>query len=154
MDSWRLLLEIIALLGASLIFGGVASRLGQSPLVGYLLAGMILGGPGSLRIVQSEADIQAVAELGVSLLLFSLGLEFSWETLKQLGRKTLFAGVLQILSTVLLLFSVALVFGLQVTEAIGIGVMLCLSSTAAVIRILTDLSEVDSPHTGTLHQSF
>ena len=87
MDSWSLLLEIVILLAVSLVFGGVLSRLGQSPLVGYLLAGMMLGGPGSLQVVQSEHDIEAIAELGVALLLFSLGLEFSWQRLKGLGRR-------------------------------------------------------------------
>ena len=89
MDSWGLLLEIVILLAVSLVFGGVLSRLGQSPLVGYLLAGMMLGGPGSLQVVKSEHDIEAIAELGVALLLFSLGLEFSWRRLKSLGGVTL-----------------------------------------------------------------
>lgn len=75
--------------GASLIVGGLFSRFGQSPIVGYLLAGMLLGGPGSIHAVKSQHEIEAVAELGVALLLFSLGLEFSIERLKKLGAQTL-----------------------------------------------------------------
>ncbi|MBC7816217.1 MAG: cation:proton antiporter, partial [Planctomycetaceae bacterium] len=70
MDSWKLLLEIVLLLGACLILGTVCSWLKQSPIVGYLMAGMILGGPGSLGVLQEEKDIEAIAELGVALLLF------------------------------------------------------------------------------------
>jgi len=146
MDSWGLLLEIVVLLAASLVLGALASRLGQSPLVGYLLAGMILGGPGGFGIVHSEDDIETIAELGVALLLFSLGLEFSWSTLKQLGRKALAAGVLQITLTGIFFSAVSLLLGWEVQEAIGIGAILSLSSTAAVFRILTDLAETDSPH--------
>ena len=93
MESWSLLFEVVLLLGACLILGGLFSLLRQSPLVGYLLAGMLLGGPGSLHIVQSEANIEAIAELGVSLLLFSLGLEFSWPQLRNFGPRLLLAGV-------------------------------------------------------------
>lgn len=146
MDSWDLLLEIVVLLLASLILGGLASRFGQSPLMGYLLAGMVLGGPGSLGIVQSEGDIETIAELGVALLLFSLGLEFSWSTLKRLGRKALAAGVLQVTLTAAFFSASSLVLGLELREAIGIGAILSLSSTAAVLRVLTELGETDSPH--------
>jgi len=145
-DSWDLLLEIVALLIASLVLGGLASRLGQSPLVGYLLAGMILGAPGGLGIVQSDGDIETIAELGVALLLFSLGLEFSWSTLKKLGRSSLIAGTLQIVLTGLFFSTVSFLLGFPLREATGIGAILSLSSTAAVLRVLTDLSEIDSPH--------
>ena len=78
--------------------------LGQSPIVGYLLAGMVLGGPGSLHAVRSQSEIEAIAELGVALLLFSLGLEFSINRLKQLGAKPLLGGAVQILLTITLAF--------------------------------------------------
>ena len=78
MDSWNMLLQIILLLLACLLAGSLMSALKQSPLVGYLLAGMVMGGPGSFAIVKAEQQIESIAELGVALLLFSLGLEFSW----------------------------------------------------------------------------
>jgi CPA2 family monovalent cation:H+ antiporter-2 len=146
MDSWGLLLEIVVLLFASLILGGVASRFGQSPLIGYLLAGMILGAPGGLGIVQSDDDIETIAELGVALLLFSLGLEFSWQKLRQLGRKSLVAGALQITLTGIFFTCLSLMMGYAIQESIGIGAILSLSSTAAVLRVMTDLGEIDSPH--------
>ena len=146
MDFWGLLLEIVVLLAVSLVFGGVVSKLGQSPLVGYLLAGMMLGGPGSLQLVRSEHDIEAIAELGVALLLFSLGLEFSWQRLKGLGAATLFGGVLQVTVTGAVASGVGLLFRLEVAEAVAVGAMVSLSSTAAVFRVLIDRGEIDSPH--------
>ncbi len=146
MDSWSLLLEIVVLLAVSLVFGGVLSRLGQSPLVGYLLAGMMLGGPGSLHVVRAEHDIEAIAELGVALLLFSLGLEFSWQRLKGLGGATLASGAIQVAVTGAVASAVALLFRLGTVEAIGVGAMVSLSSTAAVFRVLIDRGEIDSLH--------
>lgn len=96
MDLWIILRDIVVLLGACLLVGGLFSRFGQSPIVGYLLAGMFLGGPGSLHLVGSEHEIEAISELGVALLLFSLGLEFSVERLKKLGPKPLLGGVAQV----------------------------------------------------------
>lgn len=92
MDVWKLLLDIVLLLGGALLLGGVCARLRQSPIVGYLLAGMLLGGPGSIHLVRGGREVETVAEMGVSLLLFSLGLEFSWGRLAALGRKTLLSG--------------------------------------------------------------
>jgi hypothetical protein len=89
MDTWDLLLQIILLLLACFAAGGLMAMLRHSPLVGFLLAGLIVGGPGSLAIVRAESAIEGLAELGVALLLFSLGLEFSWQRVLGLGFRTL-----------------------------------------------------------------
>lgn len=146
MDLWTILRDIVVLLGASLLFGGVFSRFGQSPIVGYLLAGMFLGGPGSLHLVRSEREIEAISELGVALLLFSLGLEFSIERLKKLGAKPLIGGVAQVVLTMLLAFVGATTFGLGAKEAVAFGAMVALSSTAVVLRILMERGEMEMAH--------
>ncbi len=146
MDLWTILRDIIVLLGASLLVGGVFARFGQSPIVGYLLAGMMLGGPGSFHLVSSEHEIETISELGVSLLLFSLGLEFSLARLKKLGAKPLLGGVVQVGLTMLLAFIGARIFGLGSKEAIAFGAMVSLSSTAVVLRILMERGEMEMPH--------
>ncbi len=146
MDLWQLLFDIIVLLAACLIFGGLMSRWGQSPMVGYLLGGMILGGPGSIRAVQSEHEIEAIAELGVSLLLFSIGLEFSISRLKELGSKPLFGGALQVVLTAVGGAILAVPFGLSTKESIAVGAMIALSSTACVLRILIEKGEMEAVH--------
>ncbi|MCA9058584.1 MAG: cation:proton antiporter [Planctomycetaceae bacterium] len=146
MDLWIILRDIVVLLGASLLVGGVFSRFGQSPIVGYLLAGMWLGGPGSLHLVRSEHEIEAISELGVALLLFSLGLEFSIERLKKLGAKPLLGGVAQVVLTMLLACVGAMMFGLGAKEAVAFGAMVALSSTAVVLRLLMERGEMEMPH--------
>jgi len=146
MDLWQLLFDVILLLAACLVFGGLMSRLGQSPMVGYLLGGMILGGPGSIRAVKSEHEIEAIAELGVSLLLFSIGLEFSLSRLRTLGGKPLLGGILQVILTGLAVAVLVFPFGISAKEGIAIGAMLALSSTACALRILIEKGEMETVH--------
>ena len=106
----------------------------------------MLGGPGSFQIVRSERDIEAIAELGVSLLLFSLGLEFSVSRLRGLGGRALLGGVLQVVVTLILGAGIAMVTGLPATEAIAVGAMISLSSTAIVLRMLMERAEIETAH--------
>ena len=113
METWDMLLEIIILLLGCLMAGSLMAWLKQSPLVGYLLAGMVLGGPGSFGIVKGEEHIESIAELGVALLLFSLGLEFSWKRVVGFGKTTLLAGAAQVVGTLLLSALCCRFLGLQ-----------------------------------------
>lgn len=146
LDLWTILRDIVVLLGASLLVGGTFSRFGQSPIVGYLLAGMMLGGPGSFHWVGSEHEIEAISELGVALLLFSLGLEFSIDRLKKLGAQPLLGGAAQVALTILLAFAGAMAFRLGAKESVAFGAMVALSSTAVVLRILMERGEMEMPH--------
>ena len=91
MDIWFLLGEVLLLLGTAFFMGALAQRLKQSPIVGYLLAGSILG-----PFLFNRHAMLGVAELGVALLLFSIGLEFSFKRLKSMGTHVLALGLLQI----------------------------------------------------------
>jgi len=138
MDVWVFLLELVMLLAGAFILGAVAQRLRQSPIIGYLLAGTIVGP----LLFNTEAVIQS-AELGVSLLLFSIGLEFSFKRLKQLGRMAFAGGTIQVLSTLGVTAAVLLPF-MELPQALTLGAVVALSSTAVVMRILVDRSEIDS----------
>lgn len=146
MESWKVLFDILVLLSASLLLGGLMARWGQSPLLGYLLAGMVLGGPGSLDLVGSAEEIEFIAELGVALLLYSLGLEFSFQRMQALGSRLLWGGVLQVVVTLLVGGLIALLGGMAMREATAVGAMVSLSSTACVLRVLMDRAETDTPH--------
>ena len=130
MDTWDLLLQIVLLLLACFAAGGVMVMLRQSPLVGFLLAGLLVGGPGSFAIVKAESEIEGLAELGVALLLFSLGLEFSWQRVLGLGTRTLIAGVLQVLVTMAVFTLLGRSLGLGFAGSIACSAMITLSSTA------------------------
>ena len=84
MDIWRVLLDVVVLLGAGALLGGLFELRGQSAIIGYLLAGAMLG-PNALHLVRGAEEVLAVSELGVALLLFAIGLEFSWSRLRSIG---------------------------------------------------------------------
>ncbi len=144
MQFWSIITDIGIVLTAALLLGGIAIRLKMSPIIGYLLAGMYLGGSGSLHLVKSTTEVEAIAELGVSLLLFSMGLEFSWQKLKKFPRSTVITGILQIVLTPIVVYAISSALGLDNRLGVLIALMLTLSSTATVIRTLVDLTEIDS----------
>lgn len=144
MGFWSVLLEITLLLAAAVCLGLLSERLRLSALIGYLLAGVVLG-PGGLGLVGS-AGVTGAAELGVSLLLFGIGLEFSLARLKRLGGRAAVGGVLQVAVTTAALAAVIGGFGLGWREAVAVGAALALSSTASVIKLLADRTELESLH--------
>lgn len=146
METWNLLFDIVTLLGGCIVIGGLFARFGQSPMVGYLLAGMFMGGAGSLHIIHAEHTIEQISELGVALLLFSLGLEFSFARLWSLGARTLISGGLQVVLTTVVASLIASPFTSTFQEAIAIGAMISLSSTACVLRVMMERAEVETPH--------
>ncbi len=145
MDLWSILVDILILLAAAMVLGGLADRVRLSPLLGYLLAGSLLG-PNALNLVRSHDAVMTIAELGVALLLFTIGLEFSWRRLRAVGPIALGGGTLQVLVTGLVAGAVSVFAGLDVRAAIVIGAVVALSSTAAVIRLLARRAEVDAIH--------
>lgn len=145
MDVWAKLFDILLLLIVAMFLGGICTRLRQSAIVGYLLAGVLLG-PGALNVFQTEAEVEVLAELGVALLLFTIGLEFSWKRLKSLGAVAIWGGTLQILLTMGIASILCKLCGLTYKSSIAIGAMVSLSSTACVFRLLIDRAEIDSMH--------
>ena len=142
MEIWNALFDVLVLLVGALVLGTLFERVRQSAVVGFIIAGACVG-PHGLDIVASSEEVAVLAELGVSLLLFSIGLEFSRSKLARL-RSAGLLGVLQVVSTAILGLAVAAMLGLQGKEAVGIGLIICLSSTACVLRVLTDRSQLDS----------
>ena len=145
MDVWHILLELIILLGAAFVLGAAAERLKQSAIIGYLAAGALVG-PHAFNLISSAKQVSYIAELGVSLLLFSIGLEFSFSRLRRLGPAALGGGVLQVAGTMAAGAGLAMAAGLRTPVALTIGAVLALSSTACVLRVLADRAEIDSVH--------
>jgi len=139
MEFWNLLMQILLLLVTAFLMGVLAERLKQSPIIGYLLAGILIGP----WVFESEAIFQ-LAELGVALLLFSIGLEFSFQRLKRLGAIALGGGTLQVAVT-LTVFAMGFYLFRPLGESLALGAMVALSSTAVVMRVLVDRAEIDSP---------
>ena len=146
MDFWHIVGDITVLLSVAVVFGIIAEKVGLSGVVGYLLAGTIVG-PGMLNwITSDEETIRSIAEIGVALLLFTIGLEVNGRRLRQLMGKGMISGSLQIIITGTVGFSIAKLFGAPMKASIIVGAMVALSSTAVVSRVLQDRSELDAPH--------
>ncbi|MGI8907719.1 MAG: cation:proton antiporter [Candidatus Sumerlaeaceae bacterium] len=145
MDPWHILLQVLLLLGGALLLGTLAARIRQSAILGFLLAGTLVG-PSGLGLVKEGSHLALIAELGVALLLFTIGLEFSIGRLRKLGSAALLGGIAQITVTLLVVFLTARLFGLSARAAFTLGAVTALSSTATVLRILTDSSALERPY--------
>mgnify|MGYP003662972218 CR=1 FL=1 len=145
MDLWSVLFDILTLLLTAIILGGICERLKQNAILGYLAAGTLLG-PNAFRLIDSSDQVSALAELGVSLLLFTIGLEFAWPKLKKLGFAALGGGGAQVIVTLLLGAGGALIVGQEIRPALAIGAIITLSSTAFVLRLLIARTEIESSH--------
>lgn len=135
---WHLLMEIVLILTLAFVLGAIAQRLKQSAIIGYLIAGALVG-----PLLFNADAIRQVAELGVALLLFSIGLEFSFSRLRKLGSIALIGGTFQVGIT-LALFALLLIPFLNPATAVALGAMAALSSTAVVLRVLVDRAAIDS----------
>jgi CPA2 family monovalent cation:H+ antiporter-2 len=144
-DVWQVLFDVLVLLAMALVLGTVAQRLGQSVIVGYLIAGTLVG-PNVLGWISTQDELLDIAEMGVALLLFAIGLEFSPRRLLTLGNIVLKTGPLQVVLTAVIGFAVSIACGLDGQEALVVGLMVAMSSTACVLRLLTDRAEIDSQH--------
>jgi len=122
------------------------ARLHVPSIVALMLAG-IVAGPHGVRVVSSAEDVEMLAELGVVLLLFAVGLDFSLTAVRQIWRTILVAGVLQIVGTAALVTLLAVaVGGVSVELGVFIGLFVALSSTAIVLKGLAERNELTAPH--------
>jgi len=135
-------LAIAAVLAVALAL--VLSRLRLPTTIAFLAAGAVAG-PAGLRIVQNGEAIQLLAEFGVVMLLFAIGLEFSLERLRYIWRPVAIGGTVQVALTTGAGFAILLIAGDSGPRAFLFAVACALSSTAIVLRALADREEVESP---------
>jgi CPA2 family monovalent cation:H+ antiporter-2 len=140
-----LLTDMLIIFGLSIIVLFICNRVGLPAIVGLLLTGM-LAGPHGFRLVRAVDEVEIFAEIGVILLLFTIGIEFSLKSLLQIKRTVLLGGSLQALFTIAAVSAVANIFGRGMGESIFIGFLITLSSTAIVLKVLQEKADVDSPH--------
>ncbi|TFG47199.1 MAG: sodium:proton exchanger [Dehalococcoidia bacterium] len=137
--------EIIIVLVAAVLGGVLAHRLKLPVLLGYLLAGMLVS-PHGLGLVQETETIETMAGIGVILLLFTLGLEFSLEELRRIGAVAILGGIGQILLTAAAGFGLGQILGWGIPESIFFGFLMSLSSTLIVLKLLMERGELDTTH--------
>ncbi len=137
------LVEVVALMVAAAVIGYLSTRMRIVPIVGFLLAGVAIG-PHALGLVNSQEAIDAAAEIGVILLLFTIGIEFSLSRLTAMWRLIVIGGGLQVLLTVGVATGVMMLFGQSWTVGVFTGCLVSLSSTAIVLRLLATRGETQT----------
>lgn len=140
-----LLNDIVIIFGLSIVILFLCHRIHVPSIVGFLLTG-ILAGPYGLGLVKAVHEVEILAEVGVVLLLFTIGIEFSLEKLLQIKKSVLMGGSIQVLLTLLITFFIARQLGQPIGESVFTGFLISLSSTAIVLKLIQERAEVDTPH--------
>lgn len=137
--------DLVVVLAASVLVVTVLRRLGIPSIAGFILAGA-LAGPSVLRLVDNIHEVQVLAEVGIVLLLFGIGMELSLERLRRLWKPVLVGGGLQVALAVAGTAGVCLLLGLGLGPAVFVGFVVAISSTAVVLRGLAARGELEAPH--------
>jgi CPA2 family monovalent cation:H+ antiporter-2 len=140
-----ILRELIILLAVSLPITFLFHKAKLPALVGFLITGVLIGPHGTAVITETQV-VERLAEIGVVLLLFTVGLEFSIEDIVRSGRQLLLGGGTQVVLTMLAVAGIALLFGYPMTQALFFGFLASLSSTAIVLKMYSDRAELDTAH--------
>ena len=136
--------EVALSLVVSALIAYVCFRLGLVPIIGFLVAGVIIG-PNALGLIRDAELINAAAEIGVIFLLFTIGIEFSLEQLARIRRLIFVGGGLQVGVTVVLVTGILLLFGVEWRVGVFTGCLVALSSTAIVLKLFESKGGTASP---------
>lgn len=146
MENHSVLQYIVVLLAAAVIAVPIAKKFELGAVLGYLIAGAVIG-PAGFKLLQNPEQISHISELGVVLLLFVIGLELSPQRLWVMRKAVFGAGLAQVLLTAGIIAALAsLVFGIAPKAGAIIGLGLALSSTALGLQLLAERKELTSPH--------
>ncbi len=145
MSELAFLKELLIVLSAIIPIVFLFQKLRLPAIVGFLLAGVIMG-PHGLRLIRNAEQVETLAEIGIVLLLFTIGIEFSLRQLLTTSRTITAAGIFQILLTTLIILALSVVLGYPAPVGIFYGFLVSLSSTAIVLKIYSDRGEVDALH--------
>ncbi len=136
--------EIVALFLVSVLIAYVCYRIKLVPIAGFLIAGVIIG-PNALGLVQDQELVDMLAEIGIILLLFTIGIEFSLEKLSRIRNAIFVGGGLQVLLTVAAVVGILFFFGVDWKVGIYTGCLVALSSTAIILGLFSEQGKTDTP---------
>ena len=145
MESEQLLVVLTASIIAAAIGGAIAVRLRQSAVVGYIVAGVAIG-PQTPGFVADIETVNALADLGVIFLMFSIGVQVSFHEIRRVGRLVAIGGTAQVVASIAIGWAVGLALGWSSLEALYLGAFTSISSTAIAGRILNERGETESEH--------
>ncbi len=140
-----LLNDMVVLFGLALVTVVLFRQLKLPSIIGFLCTG-ILAGPYVLRLITDTHQVEQMAEIGVVLLLFTIGIEFSLKELLRIKSLVLWGGGLQVGVTIGVVALLGLMLGFPWQQAVFFGFLVSLSSTAILMKLLMDAGEMDTPH--------
>jgi CPA2 family monovalent cation:H+ antiporter-2 len=143
-----LLTDIVIIFGLAVVVLLLFHFLRLPAVVGLLITG-ILAGPYGFGLIGAIHEVEVLAEIGIILLLFTIGIELSFKKLIEIKTQVIVGGTLQVGLTILAVFFIARQIGLSPSESIFYGFLIALSSTAIVLRLIQERAEVDTPHGST-----
>ena len=145
MEQLLVLKDLAVIFALSLVVILVFHRLRLPALPGFIVAGVVVG-PNALGLISDLPTIESLADVGVILLLFTIGIEFSLSRLREMGRQAAIGGGLQVGLTITVAGVVAAALGMRWQVALFLGCLVALSSSALVLKGLADRGEIDAPH--------
>ena len=137
--------EFAVLLVCAAVAGALLTLLKQPVLVAYIIVGVLVG-PSALGLVTLHSEVELLAQVGVAILLFIVGLKLDLDHVRHIGPVALATGLGQITFTVVIGFGLTMALGRPVVEALYIAVALTFSSTIIIVKLLSDKRELDSLH--------
>ena len=138
-------LTFLAALGVALLLGAVAHRLRMAPMIGYIAAGLVVG-PFSPGFVANRDEVLALADIGVALLMFSIGVRFSLAKLQSVGRLVLIGAPLQVAFSIALGAGIALAIGRPVLESLFLGAIASVCSSVVLVKVAGETSLETTAH--------
>lgn len=145
MGNFLIIQDIVIILFSSIVIIFIFNKFKLPSLIGFLITGMIIG-PYGLKLIQSVDEIVVMAEIGVILLLFTIGIEVSFSQIVRIKKLLLVGGGLQLFFTSIISFIIFYSLGISLNQSIFFSFLISLSSTAIITKLLIDKNEVDSPH--------
>ncbi len=145
--EFNLLKDIIIIFALSTVVVFVFQKIRVPSIIGFLLTG-VFAGPYGFKLIRSPNEVDLLAEIGVILLLFVIGIEFSFKSLFKIRKSIILGGSIQVIGTILVVSFLANQSGLPPSNSVFIGFLIALSSTAIVLKMLQERSELVSPHGG------
>ncbi len=145
MPEIHLLEELLIVLAVTIAIVYLFQKLRVPAIVGFLLAGVIIG-PGGWGLIKNVGQVETLADIGLVLLLFTIGIEFSLETILSMQRRILFAGLLQVLLTTVAVVGIASAMGVSPAVGVFYGFLVTMSSTAIVLRAYQERGEINALH--------
>jgi len=144
--DYNFLQPILIIFGVSGLIIYLLGKIKIPSVVGFLIAGAIIG-PYGMAFIKEPQDVEVIAEIGVMLLMFTIGIEFSIPRLMSLKKEVFLFGSLQVITTIIVITLISLLaFNISLNISIFYGFIVALSSTAIVMKLLFDRGELNSPH--------